>query len=106
MPASKPTGKRPRKRKGVRTLFWKKGPDPFFSVLAVVVLDSQFLDFSRNRISSHPQQIGCVDAPPAGAGECFGDQGALELTPERVEDAGVAAGESALGFLLERGEPI
>src|SRR5262245_10523938 len=71
-----------------------------------VVLDPELLDLAGDGVASHAEQVGGVDAPPAGARERLDDQRALELAAERVEDAGVAAREPALGFLLERSQPV
>ena len=53
-----------------------------------------------------PSRLAASMRRPAGALERLGDERALELTRESIEDPGLAARETPLGLVLERGKPV
>src|SRR6266513_6230065 len=71
-----------------------------------VVLDAELLDFSRDGVAPHAEQIRRFDAPAAGALQRLRDKRALELPAQIIKDSRLSAREPALGFLLERREPV
>src|SRR5438093_211386 len=81
---------------------------PWLGIRAVLrsVLDAELLDLARDGVAAHAEEVGRFDAPTAGARKRAADERALELTPEGIEDAGVAAREAALGLVLERCKPV
>ena len=69
----------------------KKAPrsqDSVPELPAFVVFDAELLDLAGEGVAPHAEQVGGLDAAPAGVRQRLDDQRALELAAERIEDAG------------------
>ena len=82
------------------------GPPPPPPPSLGVVFDAKLLDLARDGVAPHAEQVGGIDPPSAGARQRLADQRALELTPERIQNSGIAARQAALRLLLQRGQPV
>src|SRR6185295_8324318 len=71
----------------------------------LVCLYSQFLNLACEGIAPQAEQLRCLDTAPAGVSERLHDECLLEAAGEFVHDAGLAAVELRLDFLLQRSHP-
>src|SRR3954466_2125850 len=71
-----------------------------------LVADAKLLNLPGNRVPTHTQQVGGLDSPAAGARQRLGNERALELASEGVENASVAARQASFSLELQGADPI